>query len=115
MNKHDIAELVPMSIRTMITYLNYLHKQRRIYVARWEKEIIGRERRYPTELWAWGRGEDAEKPANDTKREIKKRAWQRTKADADRLDAVHKARAIRTMLANPKRVAAAAWIFGGGV
>ena len=115
MHKHDIAELIPADIRTTRIYLNYLHRAKRIHIARWERDIEGRERTYPTPVFAWGKGEDAEKPARFTVKEIKQRVWQKIKNDPDAHEALRKKRVINTMLANPKRVMATAWIFGAGL
>lgn len=110
----DVAELTYIDIRTARVYMNYLLAKERVHVAHWERNDDGRKRSYPTAYYAWGRGENAPKPPPLTAREVKQGVWARMKQDEDAHEAHKRKRQIKTLLANPRRVARTAWIFGAG-
>ena len=111
LNSHDLAELIPMSRRWTLAYLNHLHTRRRIYIVRWEKEIAQRAKRHAVPVYAPGRKPDAPKPEADSKTARYKRAWDRLKTDPERHMVTLAKRRTRRRLKNLRPDPAAAWMF----
>lgn len=110
LHSHDLAELIPMSRRWTLEYLKYLHTRRRIYIMRWDKEIVQREKRHAVPVYAPGRKPDAEKPEADDKLVRYSRAWDRLKNDPERHMVTLAKRRTRRRLKNLRADPAAAWM-----
>lgn len=109
LNSHDLAELIPMSRRWTLAYLNHLHTRRRIYIVRWDKEIAQREKRHAVPVYAPGRKPDAVKPEPDGKTMRYERAWSAIKNDPERHMVTLAKRRTRRRLKSLRPDPAAAW------
>jgi len=110
MNVHQLAQALPLSKRWVLEYLAHLHDLKRVHVLRWDKDIEERAKRHAIEVWAFGPGVDAPRPAADGLKVRRRRAWESLKADEDRHERVTAMRRVRRRIAKARPDIAAAWI-----
>ena len=110
MNVLAIAAALPISKRWAHEYIKHMHATGQIHILRWDKEVAERKKRHAIEVWTFGPGKDAPRPAADGHGMRSKRAWQSLKADEDRHELWNAKRRVRRRIKAKRPDAAAAWI-----